>query len=145
MRAGWMSRIPMAGLLVVAACGGEAEPATVWFIEPTDGQEVIGSSVQVVLGVGGVEITSADIHRQGTGHHHIFVNVDVTPMGDTIPAGVPGILHLGRGQTEFLVENLQPGENRLIAVVADWAHIPLDPPAVDTVFIQVVPADPDEG
>ena len=54
-----------------------------------------------VLGASGVTITSADVHEPGTGHHHIFVDRDLTPLDDTIPAGVPGIIHMGRGQTEF--------------------------------------------
>jgi hypothetical protein len=138
-----MKRTPSAfGLLamlavLVTACGQD-EPAQVWFISPTDGQEVEGPDVLVELGASGVEITSADIHDPGTGHHHIFVNTDLTPLHDTIPSGVTGILHLGQGQTEFLVQGLEPGEHRLMAVLADHAHIPLDPPAIDTVHFTVV-------
>jgi hypothetical protein len=44
---------------------------------------------------------------------------------------------MGQAQTEFTVEGLAPGEHRLIAVVADGVHIPLDPPVVDTVMITV--------
>lgn len=135
-------------ILLVATAGcepAETEPAQVWFIQPTEGDTVEGPHVDVILGASGVEITSADIHEPGTGHHHIFVNTDLTPLEDTIPDGVPGILHLGRGQTEFEVRDLEPGQNRFIAVIADWNHIPLDPPAVDTVhFTVVAPEDPSD-
>ena len=132
-----MKHVPLALFFVISlsACGrGEGgEPASVWFISPVEGAELTGPNLLVRLGASGVRITSADIHEPGTGHHHIFVNRDLTPLDDTIPAGVSGIRHLGRGQTELLVEGLQPGEHRLIAVIAEWSHVPLNPPAVDTV------------
>jgi len=128
---------PAALLLAVVACE-EPPPPEVWFISPSEGEEVEGPHVLAELGARGVEIVSADIHEPGTGHHHIYVNVDLTPLDDTIPQGVPGILHLGQGQTEFLVRDLEPGDNRFIAVLAHWDHVPFDPPVVDTVHFTVV-------
>ena len=58
-------------------------------------------------------------------------------LDDTIPRGVSGILHLGRGQTEFVLDSLKPGPHRVIAVVADWKHLPLKPPVIDTVRFTV--------
>jgi hypothetical protein len=84
-----------------------------------------------------VEIVPATVERPGTGHHHLFVDHDLTPLNDTIPRGVTGILHLGRGQTEFVLDSLKPGPHRVIAVVADWKHVPLKPPVVDTVTFTV--------
>jgi hypothetical protein len=145
-------------LCVVAlaqACGGEesqdqqgaaldpqpapaaAQTPTVTIIAPTEGETVAGPDVLVRLGASGVTIVPAANHDPGTGHHHIFIDRDPTPMQDTIPAGVPDIRHLGQGQTEFLLEGLAPGEHRLITVIADWSHVPLDPPAVDTVRFTV--------
>ena len=48
-------------------------------------------------------------------------------------AGITAIAHLGRGETEFAVQELAPGAHRVIAVLADWAHLPMDPLATDTV------------
>lgn len=128
----------------IAACDpGPGEPAEVWFISPTEGQEVEGPDVLVRLGAGNIRIVSADVHEPGTGHHHIFVNTDLTPLDDTIPSGVPGIIHMGQGQTEFLVRDLEAGEHTLIAVLADHAHVPLDPPAIDTVRFTVVAPESD--
>lgn len=124
--------------LVMAACA-PPEPASVQILQPADGDTVGGPNVHVVLEAGGVEITAADDHRAGTAHHHLLVDRDVTPFADTIPSGVTGIIHLGRGQTEFTLEGLEPGEHRVIAVLADWAHVPLSPPAVDTVRFTVRP------
>ncbi len=144
-----MSTLPFFALGLAVTLGGcdqaEDEPVRVWFIQPAEGDTVTGPHVDVVLGASGVEITAADVHEDGTGHHHLFVNTDLTPFSDTIPDGTPGILHLGRGQTEFEVRDLEPGENRLIAVIADWGHVPLSPPAVDTIHFTVVSPDAPDG
>ena len=119
----------LASLVVVAlAACVDAEPASVQIIEPADGAVLTDGSVRVVLQAHGVEIAPASDAREGTAHHHLFVDRDVTPLRDTIPAGVLGILHLGRGQTEFVLEELEPGEHRVIALLADHSHVPLEPP-----------------
>ncbi|MEX2527641.1 MAG: DUF4399 domain-containing protein [Gemmatimonadota bacterium] len=137
----------------LVACGGtDAPPATdmaespapteaatqVWFESPVDGEVVEGPDVLVRFGHSGIELVPPDEPRPGEGHHHIFVNVDVTPMGQVIPAGREGIIHMGDASSEYLLEGLEPGAYRLITVMADGLHIPLDPPVVDTVNITVV-------
>ena len=126
-----------AALLPVAAAA-QAQPsgAKVKITSPTNGATV-SAPVKVTLTVVGVEIAPATVERPGTGHHHLFVDHDVTPLNDTIPRGVTGILHLGRGQTEFVLDSLKPGSHRVIAVVGDWKHVPLKPPVVDTVTFTV--------
>jgi hypothetical protein len=123
---------------VVAAAAWQAKPA-VDIVEPANGATV-SSPVKVVLKATGVEIVAATVERPGTGHHHLFVDHDVTVVNDTIPRGVTGILHLGRGQTEFVFDSLTPlaaGTHRIIAVVADWHHSPLKPWVADTVNFTV--------
>ncbi len=147
-RTGLSSVLAITLLAFVAACADEpaqdlppadeaAEPVEVWFEEPQDGATVEGPDVRVVLGSSGIEIEPVEEGIQGTGHHHIFVNEDATPAGQVIPANVEGIIHLGDGSAEYVIEGLAPGEYRLIAVLADLMHIPLDPPAQDTVHITV--------
>ena len=123
---------------LVAACG-ETEQASVEIVEPEEGALLSDGNVRVVLRANGVEIAPASEERPGTAHHHLFVDREVTPLQDTIPAGVLGILHLGRGQTEFVLEELEPGEHVVIALLADRAHVPLSPPAADTVRFTVGP------
>lgn len=125
-------------LLAFGAAGCDAPQAVVEIVGPAGGAVVEGPNVRVVLAARGVEIAPASEERPGTGHHHLFVDRDLTPLGDTIPSGVSGILHLGRGQTEFVLEGLAPGAHRVIALLADWAHVPLHPPAADTVEFTVV-------
>jgi hypothetical protein len=103
------------------------------------GQSSTGLTFAIVLAAAGVEIVPATEERSGTAHHHLYIDRALTPSSDTIPAGVTGIIHLGRGQTEFVVQGLAPGEHTVIAVLADWAHVPLDPLATDTVRFSVRP------
>ena len=116
-----------------------APAARVRIVEPTDGSTVTGTSVHVRLEAQGVEIAPAAEHRAGTAHHHLFLDTDVTPADAAIPAGTPGIIHLGKGQTEYTFEGVAPGPHRLIAVLADPNHVPLTPWAVDTVRFTVKP------
>ena len=136
-----MKRIAaLAGLSVVALAAAWQTKATVEIISPANGATV-SSPVKLMLKATGVEIVPATKERPGTGHHHLFVDHDVTVVSDTIPRGVTGILHLGRGQTEFVFDStttvLKPGPHRIIAVVADWHHSPLKPMVADTVRFTV--------
>ncbi|MFW6023650.1 MAG: DUF3516 domain-containing protein [Myxococcota bacterium] len=71
------------------------------------------------------------------GHHHIFVDHDVTALDEPIPADVEGIVHLGDGSAEYELADLPPGEHRLIAVPAYGDHVPMARVATDTVRIVV--------
>ncbi len=120
-------------LLLLAGCG-RAETASVQIVEPSSGAVIAVSNVEIVLQAGGIEIAPAADERPGTAHHHLFVDRDLTPLGDTIPSGVSGILHLGRGQTRFLLREVAPGDHVVIALLADRNHVPLSPAAADTVY-----------
>lgn len=112
--------------------GTDAAVARVTIVEPAAGDTLQGS-VRVVLETEGVEIAPAAEARAGTAHHHLFVDADLTRLGEAIPAGDPSIIHLGGGETEYVLEGLAPGPHRVIALLADPAHVPIDPPAADTV------------
>lgn len=118
--------------LVLAACRGKPA-ATVSITSPTEGSTFPGPVVHVTLGIAGIELAPASEQRAGVAHHHLFLDVDPTPAADTIPAGVTGIIHLGRAQTEFHWDSVPPGPHRIIAVLADSWHVPLQPLAADTV------------
>lgn len=114
-----------------------AHTAKVRIVEPKHDATVTGTSVHVVLEAEGVEIAPAAEHRAGTAHHHLFLDKDLTPADEAIPAGVPGIVHLGKGQTEYTFEGVAPGPHRLIALLGDPNHVPLKPLAADTVRFTV--------
>src|SRR5207249_9264250 len=136
----WIPKLALAlgaaAFLPRVAPGQASTGAKVKITAPTNGATVSGP-VKVTLKATGVEIVPATDERPGTGHHHLFVDHDLTPAEDTIPRGVTGILHLGRGQTEFVLDSLKPGPHRVIALVANWKHVPLKPLVVDTVRFTV--------
>jgi hypothetical protein len=139
--------------LALAACGGsadsdsEAMPAddmapaesaagTVTIVTPMNGTLINGSEVSVTLS-STVEIVPAGEMTPGTGHHHLYLDADLTPADQPVPT-VPGsIVHMGDASSAFVFEDVPPGEHRLIAVVADGAHMPLQPWVVDTVTFTV--------
>lgn len=140
--------------LLAAACSGDAPPpqtdapapepaqavtpaVTVTIVEPADGAEVDGPSLRVVLSASGIEIVPAGELQEGTGHHHLYLNADLTPADAPVPTMPNQIVHLGLGQSEWIFEDVPPGVHRIIAVVADGLHMPLQPWVVDTVFVTV--------
>ena len=145
--------IGSAVVAVMAGCGGgdaggeadetdmvpmeeAAAPATVTIVSPADGAELDAGPVLVVMEVENLEIVEAGVMDAGTGHHHLIVNGDVD-WELPIPND-PGVhYHMGLAQTEFTLEDLPAGEHRIIAVVADGVHIPLDPPVVDTITVTI--------
>lgn len=113
-----------------------AAPATVMIVSPADGAELDAGPVLVVMEVENLEVVQAGNMDPGTGHHHLIVDGDVD-WSLPIPND-PGVhFHMGLGQTEWTLEDLAPGEHRIIAVVADGVHIPLDPPVADTITVVV--------
>jgi hypothetical protein len=124
--------------LVLSACGRARGPH-VTITSPAEGDTVRGSAVHVMLAVTGVELAPAADERPGTAHHHLFLDVDATPRAEKIPSGVSGIIHLGRAQTEFHWDSVAAGPHRIIAVLADWQHVPLNGATTDTLRFVVQP------
>jgi len=140
-------------VLVAAACGGapdEADqegapqaapvaagaPFVVEILSPANGSFQEEHDVVVWLRTT-VPIIPAGDMTPGTGHHHLYLDAD---LGDpTLPVPtVPGsIVHMGNAATEYTFEDLASGPHRIIAVVADGAHVPLQPLVVDTVTFTV--------
>ena len=143
----------------LAACGGEeaadapgsqetsipameapeadAPQGTVTILEPADGVTVDGPDLRVVLGIGGMEIRPAGDMTPNSGHHHLYLDHDLTDPTEPIPA-IPGqVIHMGDGSSEYVFEGVEPGEHRIIAVVGNYIHLPLQPWVVDTVYVTV--------
>jgi hypothetical protein len=121
---------PAAGAPTAPAAGGGA---MAMITSPAEGDTVAGPDVTITLDAMGVTIVPASDHTAGTGHHHLFVDGNPTPMMDTIPRGVTGILHLGQGQKEMVIPGLSAGPHRVIAVIGDFNHTPLAGQTMDTV------------
>ena len=132
---------------LAAACGGseaesDAPPAaappastvTISVMPSADGQP--SSSVTIDFS-STVQIVPAGDLTPATGHHHLFLDADLTAADVPVPS-VPGsIIHMGDASTTYTFEDVAPGEHRLIAVVADGVHVPLQPWVVDTLTFTV--------
>ena len=124
------------GWQVAAAQTPAAAPKTT-IVSPKNGDVVTGPSVHVVLAAQGIEIAAAAEKKPGTAHHHLFLDTNLTSPDSAIPFGVAGIVHLGKGQSEYTFDTVAPGSHRLIDVLADPNHVPLKPWVVDTVTFTV--------
>lgn len=159
----WRRSSAVPFLLLPIACGGDApeaapaaapdaatvemeapldlppapEGASVRIVFPSEGEVVEGPRFTVLLEANGVPIVPITDTTSGTGHHHLFLDEDVIPAGQVIPSITNRVVHMGTGVSEFTFDSIAPGERRLIAVVADWRHIPLSPWVVDTVHFTV--------
>jgi hypothetical protein len=110
------------GLPVTPAPAG----AAVYIISPTDGATV-GRHVTVRFGLKGMGVAPAGVSKDGTGHHHLLVDVQQLPAaGQPIPNDAQHI-HFGGGQTETTI-TLTPGTHTLQLELGDAHHVPFDPP-----------------
>ena len=137
--------------LVLGGCGAGSDSAstddqatgpTVSIDEPAEGATVQGPDVVVRLSAENLEIVAAGVNQPGSGHHHlIHRRADKVAVGPPLDVPIPAIdgryIHMGKGQTEFVLEGLTPGSYEVIALVGDYLHIPLDPPVADTVNFTV--------
>jgi hypothetical protein len=114
-----------------------ASGPSVTILQPQDGADVAGPSVTVRLAAQGVRIVPAGDTTPGTGHHHLYLDADLTDPTQPVPS-VPGkIIHMGTGVSEYTFDSVAPGPHRLIAVIANGVHVPLQPWVVDTVNFTV--------
>ncbi len=126
--------------LTLVACGGEGGDGpigTVSITSPAQGSEVQGPAVTVQLSVAGFELRPAGDLTEGTGHHHLYLDADVTDPREPVPTLPESVIHMGDASSSYTFENVSPGEHRIIAVVADGVHVPLQPWVVDTVTFTV--------
>jgi len=127
----------LAGVVGLAGAQGAVKPQAK-IVSPKRDAVITGSTVQVVLQAQGVEIAPVAEQKPGAAHFHLFLDTNLTPEDSAIPAGVPGIWHLGKGQTEYTLE-VPPGAHRLIVELADNHHVPLKGAGTDTVKFTVKP------
>ena len=133
-------RLLLSALLLLAACSERGAPPPVAAAErilsPTEGDTVSADFV-VRLAVTGARVVPANGTRvEGEGHHHLFVDVDLTPADSAIPK-TEGIYHLGNGADSLALQGIAPGPHRLIAQFAYGNHVPMTSVATDTVWFVV--------
>ena len=110
----------LSAALLLSACQTLGTPAqAVSLLEPADGATV-SSPFKVRFGVQGLTVEPAGDVKANSGHHHLLINLDALPAGESVPFS-DRHLHFGKGQTEAEV-TLPPGSYQLTAQFANGAH-----------------------
>ena len=113
--------------------------AAVSFSNLADG-DVVPPTFKVVFGISGMGIAPAGVEIDNTGHHHLMVDLDSLPdMDQPLPAS-ENLIHFGKGQSETEL-SLAEGEHTLQLLLADYRHIPHEPPVYSDVITITVSAD----
>lgn len=110
-----------------------SEGAKVYIISPADGSTV-SNPVTIAFGLEGMGIAPAGTKKEGTGHHRLLINTDLSTLD--VEAGLPAtdqIVHFGGGQTQVTTE-LTAGTYTLQLLLGDWSHVPHDPPVASEVI-----------
>lgn len=103
------------------------EGARIYFIGIADGDEV-SSPLVVRFGLSGMGVAPAGTENPKTGHHHLLIDSELADYSLPIPADETH-RHFGGGQTEVSID-LPPGDHILQLVLADYRHVPHEPPVV---------------
>lgn len=100
---------------------------------PAEGDTIDRGDVTVRLVVEGLVVVPAGVEQASSGHHHLLVDSPLPELNRPIPSEAGRYIHLGKGQTDYLLEGLAAGQHQVIALVGDHLHVPLNPPVADTV------------
>jgi hypothetical protein len=101
-----------------------------YFVNIRDGDK-LHSPFRVVFAVSGMGVAPSQAgHIEGTGHHHILIDLALPPnIKAPIPFDSPDeklhqhYKHFGKGETEAVLD-LPPGKHKLRLMFANHLHIP---------------------
>jgi len=114
--------------LAFAQISDAPEGAKAYIISPKDG-ETVSSTFTVQFGLKGMGVAPAGVDVEGTGHHHLLIDVDELPdLTKPLPS-TDQVVHFGGGQTETEL-TLPPGEHTLQLVLGDFTHTPHSKPVM---------------
>jgi len=113
---------------------GAVKMSKVMILEPKDGATV-PQTFEVKFGVEGMKIANAGTITPGTGHHHLIIDGNAIPKGQTVPSDATHV-HFGKGQTETKM-TLKPGKHTLTLQFADGAHLSYGEMMSQTIHITV--------
>jgi Domain of unknown function (DUF4399) len=107
-------------VLTISGCASTMAPSqAVSILEPTN-NATVPTTFKVRFGVKGMAVAPAGDIVANSGHHHLLINLDSLPAGESIPF-TEKHMHFGKGQTEAEVK-LPPGVYKLTAQFANGAH-----------------------
>jgi hypothetical protein len=108
--------------------------AFAYFVNLKDG-DTVTSPFKIVFGLSpNMGVAPAGVEKENVGHHHLLVDTTLSPEEMTQPIIMDEKhIHFGKGQTETTL-TLPPGKHTLQLVLANWTHIPFDPPVQSEVI-----------
>jgi len=121
----------VAGVAPSAAAAGLShapETARAYLIAPQDG-ETVAQEFTVKFGLSGMGVAPAGVEKEGTGHHHLLIDVSELPPLSEPLAATSQIKHFGGGQTETTL-SLEPGDHTLQLLLGNYTHVPHDNPVL---------------
>ncbi len=124
--------IALAALIISGAAVAGDSPAPkkayLYIGWPNDGEVIRSNNFKVWFGLRNMGVAPTGVDKPLTGHHHLIVDAPLPPMDQEIPAD-RNHLHFGKGQTETRI-TLEPGTHTLQLLLADYNHVPHNPPVV---------------
>jgi len=110
--------------------------ARAYIIQPQHGA-VVPPTFKVVFGLSNMGVAPAGQNVEGTGHHHLLIDVEELPdLTKPLPTS-DKVRHFGLGQTETVI-TLPPGKHTLQLILGDFTHTPHNPPVMSekiTVYV----------
>jgi len=122
-------------LFIFAGCSSFQYPYPKVWINYPHNKEVMRSPFTVQFGAQGVKVMPSGEVVANAGHHHILINHDPIPEGETIPADETH-LHYGGGQTQSEIK-LKPGKYKITLQFGNGLHESYGPDLSDTIEITV--------
>jgi hypothetical protein len=115
-------------LLSLSAIAETDQSAHAYIISPQNG-ETVPQTFTVRFGLSGMGVAPAGVEREGTGHHHLLIDLKELPdLDKPLPAN-DHIRHFGGGQTETEL-TLPPGTHTLQLLMGNYMHVPHDQPVM---------------
>ncbi len=107
-------------VLTLSGCASTMAPAQAAFIAEPANHATVPTTFKVRFGIKGMAVAPAGDIVANSGHHHLLINLDSVPTGESVPFSDQH-MHFGKGQTEAEVK-LPPGVYKLTAQFANGAH-----------------------
>jgi len=101
--------------------------ARVFFITPANG-DTVSNPIDIEFGIEAMTVVKAGDKQPDSGHHHLLIDTDLPDLGAPVPADANHV-HFGDGSTRTEI-SLEPGQHTLRLLLADYLHVPHDPPVV---------------
>jgi Domain of unknown function (DUF4399) len=107
-------------VLSIAGCASTPMPSQAMSILEPANHATVPTTFKVRFGVKGMVVTPAGDILANSGHHHLLINLDAIPAGESVPF-TEQHMHFGKGQTDAEIK-LAPGVYKLTAQFANGAH-----------------------